>query len=208
MTTKQIIKIYEPVINGVVTLFSPFMECAVHDIKTGTITAIYSNITNRKIGDPSPLAQLHMPVEKFPDVFDPYYEINWDGRKIKCTSITIRDEKKKPIALICFNFDTSVFQDMNINLAAFLTVKKTADNPVELFGNNWQEKIDGFINDYLTRNNLILIQLTRSQKKTLLGKLSKNGVFFYKNAAPYVAKKLHISRATIYNYLKILRANP
>lgn len=206
MNTKQIIKQYEPIINGVTALFAPFVECAIHDIESGKIVAIYNNISNRKVGEASPLAQLQTPVDKFPDVFEPYYETNWNGHKIKCTSVTIRNEKKQPILLICFNFDVFIFQDIELNLKTFLSVKKNTNNPVELFSENWQEKIDMFINNYLSENKLILNQLSRDQKQELVEHLSKNGVFFYKNAASYVAGKLKLSRATIYNHLKILRA--
>jgi D-arginine utilization repressor len=206
MTTKEVLKKYEPVIEGVIALFAPFVECAIHDIKTGKIVAIYNNISNRNVGDPSPLAELNTPVDKFPDVFEPYYETNWNGHKIKCTSVTIRDENQKPLFLICFNFDTSVFQDIQLNLKTFLEVKETADNPVELFNEDWQKKIDKFISDYLARNKLLITNLTREQKQAIIQELSKHGVFFYKNAANYVAGKLRLSRATIYNHLKILRA--
>lgn len=206
MNTKQIIKQYEPIIKGVTALFAPFVECAIHDIQSGKIVAIYNNISNRKVGDASPLAQLQTPVDKFPDVFEPYYETNWNGHKIKCTSVTIRNEKKQPILLICFNFDVSIFQDIELNLKTFLSVKKHTNNPVELFSGNWQEKIDMFINSYLNENKLILNQLNREEKQELVEHLSKHGVFFYKNAASYVAGKLKLSRATIYNRLKILRA--
>lgn len=206
MTTQEAIKQNEPVIKGVVDLFAPFLECAIHDIKTGKIVAIYNNISNRNLGDPSPLAELNTPVEKFPDVFEPYYETNWDGHKIKCTSVTVRDENKKPLILICFNFDTSVFQDIQLNLKTFLKVKDTASNPVELFNKDWQTKIDTFIESYLTTNKLIRSNLTREQKQMLIEELSKHGVFFYKKAPDYVASKLQLSRATLYNYLKVLRA--
>ncbi|MEK7571255.1 MAG: PAS domain-containing protein [Patescibacteria group bacterium] len=207
MKTQQIIKQYEPMIQGVIALFAPFVECAIHDIQTGKIVAIYNNISKRKIGDLSPLAELNTPVERFPDVFEPYYETNWNGHKIKCTSITIRDENRKPLFLICFNFDTAVFQDIQLNLKTFLQVKETADNPVELFGEGWQGKIDTFIEGYLTRNKLILSSISRENKQELIEELSRHGVFFYKKAPDYVASKLQLSRATIYNYLKVLRAN-
>ncbi|MEI6533567.1 MAG: PAS domain-containing protein [Candidatus Roizmanbacteria bacterium] len=207
MTTRDHIKQYESVIQGVVSLFAPFVECAIHDIESGTIVALYNIISNRKIGDPSPLAQLKIPVDQFPDIFEPYYETNWNGHKIKCTTVTIRDEQKQPQLLICFNFDTFIFQDIQINLNTFLHVKKNTDNPIELFSDNWQLQIDQFIEEFLQKNNLIFSQLSRNQKHLLIEDLSKRGVFFYKKAPDYVASKLHLSRATIYNKLKILRAN-
>ena len=202
MKNQKEIKKYLPVIEGVVALFNPFVEAAVHDLKTGKIAAIYNNISKRKIGDPSPLQDLKMPVEKFPDVFEPYYKTNWDGKKLKCNSITVRDEKGKPIALICFNFDTTVFRDIELNLKTLLDVKKTADNPIELFTENWQAKADSFIEEFLSQNKLLLNSLTNDQKRKLVLQLVTHGVFNYKNAANYIAGQLKVSRASVYNYMK------
>jgi len=206
MTLDDVLITYDPVIRGAVSLFSPFLEVAVHDLKRNTLAAFYNNISNRKVGDPSPLAILKTPIDKFPDVFEPYYETNWDGRKIKCTTVTIRDEKKKPIALICYNLDTSAFQEMQQNLNLFLNVKENSANPVEMFSEKWQEKIDQAIDAYLLKHKLRIVSLSTTQKKQVVEELSKQGIFFLKNAAPYVAGKLQISRATIYNYLKVLRS--
>src|SRR5579859_3767820 len=109
MSSDRFVQPYLPIIQGIIALFAPFVEVTIHDVTAGKISAIYGNITNRKVGDLSPVTELQVPVDKFPDVFDPYYETNWDGRKIKCTTITVRDENKRPVALICFNFDVSVF---------------------------------------------------------------------------------------------------
>lgn len=207
MSAQKFTQQYIPVIRGVVALFAPFVEVAIHDLITGKIMEIYGNISNRNVGDQSPVTSLQIPAEKFPDVFDPYYETNWDGRKIKCTTVTVRDEHKKPVALICFNFDVSVFQNMQINLKTFLEVKPETNNPVELYSGDWQTKIDTLIENFASTNKLLLGELNKKQKTELMEYLSKQGVFFMKNAAPYVANKLGISRATIYNYLKILRAD-
>lgn len=207
MSADQHIQPYLSIIHGIIALFAPFVEVTIHDVTSGKISAIYGTITNRKAGDLSPVTELQLPVEKFPDVFDPYYETNWDGRKIKCTTVTVRDAAQNPVALICFNFDVSVFQDMQVNLKTFLAVKENTTNPVELYGGNWQEKIDTLVSQYLSQHKLILGKLTREQKQALIEKLSQQGVFFLKNAAPYIANKLDISRATVYNYLKVLRAD-
>ena len=206
MKVEEVLKTYEPVIKGAVVLFTPFLEVAVHDVRNNTIAALYNTISNRKVGDPSPLAILKTPLDKFPDVFEPYYETNWDGKKIKCTTVTIRDEKKKPVALICYNLDTSAFQEMQESLNLFLNVKEDSANPVEMFSEQWQERVDQSINAFLLEHKLRIGSLDNTQKKQLVEELSKQGIFFLKNAAPYVANKLKISRATVYNYLKVLRS--
>lgn len=202
MTAQNSIKTYTPLIEAVVALFYPFVEGAVHDLTTGKIAALYNNMSKRTVGDLSPLHELNMPIDKFPDVFDPYYKTNWDGRKLKCTSITLRDETGKPIALICFNLDTTVFRDIELNLKTLLEVKRTAENPIELFNEDWQGKTDRFIASYLAEKKLLLGNLSRAEKKSLVQELANHGVFNFKNAAQYVGGQLRISRASVYNYMK------
>lgn len=193
---------YLPLIEGVVGLFSPFVEAAIHDLRTGRVVGIYNNISRRKVGDVSPLQELNLPVERFPDVFEPYYKTNWDGRKLKCTSITVRNEKREPIALICFNFDTTVFRDLQLNLAPLLEVKKEAENPIELFKDDWQEKINGFVKQWVNGEYAEIRSLPAEEKRKIVQRLYEHGLFNYKNAVVYVAGLLHISRASVYNYLK------
>lgn len=194
-------KQYEPMIKAVVELFNPFIEAAVHDLEQGKLVAIYHNLSQRKVGDASPLKELKVITEDFPDYFAPYYKKNWDGRPLKCTSITIRDEKGKAIGLICFNVDTSFIQDAHKLLETFLKIKDDAENPIEIFGRQCEEQATAIIQQYLEEKHLSLNHLNRNQKKELVQHLYHKGIFNFKNAAPFIAKHLNISRASVYNYI-------
>lgn len=192
-----------PMVEGIINLLQPFAEAAIHDLREGKIIALYNNISKRKIGDPSVVTELGVDVKDFPDVFDPYYKTNWDGRNLKCTSITVRDDAGEPIALVCINFDTTVFEGITLQLDAFLRLKNSqALNPVEQYGENWRTQVSDFINDFTTRQNAALTALSKQQKAQLTKQLYAHGLFNYREAAQYIAKVLGVSRATIYNYLK------
>lgn len=196
------LKKYLPFIQGIVELFHPFVEGALHDIKSGTLVALFNNISQRQVGDATPLRELNIKTDHFPDYFLPYYKSNWDGRKLKCISMTIRDAKNVPIGLICFNLDVSLFQDIENKFSALLQLKEKAENPIEMFGENGQEQIRIQIDRYLKKHQQSLHRLTRGQKRDLIIYLYGKGVFNYKNAASFVADVLRISRATLYNYMK------
>ncbi len=195
-------KQYEPFIQAIVELFHPFAEAAVHDLEKGKIVAIYHNISQRKIGDPSPLKELQVNIQDFPDFFSPYYKENWDGRPLKCTSVTMRNQAGKPIGLICINVDVSFFRDGAQLLDAFLKTKVEASNPVEIFSAGGEEQVLKVLKQCLEEKNLSLVHLNRDQKKELVWQLYQKGVFNFKNAIPLVAKKLKTSRGSIYNYIK------
>lgn len=197
-------KEYEPFIKAIIELFHPFAEAAVHDLNKGKVVAIYHNFSQRKVGDPSPLHELKVKTADFPPYFTPYYKQNWDGRPLKCTSITLRDKKNKPAFLICFNIDVSSFQDQRQLLDAFLSTKKDSLHPIDRFGSDLEDQTATLLQQYLDEHHLSLKHLNRDQKKALVQALYRKGVFNFKNAAPFIAKKLNASRATIYNYIKQL----
>lgn len=192
-----------PMLEGTVKLLYPYAEGAVHDLREGKIVALFNNISRRKIGDPSVVTELSVEVKDFPDVFEPYYKTNWDGKKLKCTSITVRDESGAPIGLVCINFDTTVFEDLNIKLDTFLTLPGQGGlNPVEQFAVDWRKQVAAFIQDYVQKNNVALSALSKKEKAALVGQLYDHGLFNYRDAAAYIAQMLNVSRTTIYNYLK------
>jgi predicted transcriptional regulator YheO len=196
------LKKHLPYIKSVVDLLYPFVEGSLHDLNSGTLAAIFNNISQRKVGETTPLRELNINTDRFPDYFPPYYKTNWDGRKLKCISITIRDDKQKPIGLICFNLDVSLFHEIENKFSTLLQLKESGENPVELFGDDWQGQVHLQIDRYLKEHKLKLQRLTKVQRKELIHHLYAKGIFNFKNAAPFVADILGISRASIYNYLK------
>lgn len=195
-------KQYEPFLQAIVELFHPFAEAAVHDLSLGKIVALYHSLSGRKVGEPSPIKELKVKTEEFPDYFTPYYKENFDGRPLKCTSITLRDKFGKAVGLICVNVDVAFFQEANALLSMFLQTKSEAENPVEIFGGDSEQLIENVIREYLEEHHLRLTHLKRGHKKEITQRLYHKGVFNFKNAAPYIAKKLNSSRASIYNYIR------
>ena len=196
------VKMIEPILLALVELFHPLLEVAIHDLKKGTILAIYHNISKRKVGDPSPLHELEIPTQDFPDYFSPYFKTNWDGRPLKCTSVTLRNTQKKAIGLICFNTDVSVMSEIHTFMGSLLKVKEQALNPIELHGQGMEEQATQIIEKYLLENQLRLNFLDRDQKKALLSHLYHKGILNFKKAIPFISKFLKISRASVYNYLQ------
>lgn len=196
------IQVHIPMIEWLTALMYPFLECAIHDLSTGKIVALYNNISRRHIGDPSPIAELGLSIKDFPDVHEPYEKTNWDGKILKCTSITLRDKLWNSIGLICFNFDTTIFRDFGDVIQSFLAVKKDADNPVNYFEKDVHKKTHDIIYDYLKKYNLVKKSLSKSDRKKLIVHLYQIGIFNFKNATTLIAQELGISRASVYNYLK------
>lgn len=148
------------------------------------------------------MKELKVDIKGFPDYFSPYYKQNWDGRPLKCTSITMRNRKGHPVGLICLNIDVSVLQDGYKLLESFLKTKANAGNPIEIYGNGSDEQAMRVIQEYLDEKRLSLNHLNRGQRRELVQLLYRKGIFNFKNAAPFIAQTLNISRASVYNYIK------
>ena len=56
----KLLKPYQHLIDAIVMLFDPYVEIAVHDLKNGTLAAIYNSFSKRKIGEKSPLKELKL----------------------------------------------------------------------------------------------------------------------------------------------------
>lgn len=197
-------KQFQPFIDSVVQLFHPFVEVAVHDLKAGKVVAIYHNISKRKPGDATPLEEVKGCFGEFPDHFPPYYKKNWDGRNLKCSSMTVRDDDGEPIGLVCINVDTTFFSDTRNVMEEFLRVSCDSENPLESFGGEGREAIERMVEGYLSEHRLSLKHLSRTQKRDAVHYLYHRGAFNYKSAPPLIAERLQISRATVYNYLREL----
>lgn len=193
------IELYFPIAESISLLLHPDGEVVVHDLKTGKIAAIYNNFSKRSVGDESLIEELDY--RKFPDVFPVYVKINWDGRKTKSTSATIRDNKGNPIGLFCINLDISRWEEFRHFLNQWTSTNQ--DQPEILFKDDWREKINVYVSEYLKKENTVLKMLNKEKKQDLIKALHREGAFKAKNAATYVADVLDLSRATIYNYLRV-----
>jgi predicted transcriptional regulator YheO len=182
---------------GISLLFYPHVEVIVHNLKTGLIAAIYNNFSKRKVGDESLLDQ----IDEFPDVFPVYVKTNWDGKKIKSISSTLRDSKGKAIGLMCMNLDISKWEELGHFLGSWLS-SSTEPKPSALFNDDWREKINTYVFTYLTTEGTTLKMLSKEKKKALVLELYSEGAFKAKNAASYISDVLDLSRASVYNYLK------
>ncbi len=189
---------YIPIAQSIVLLLQPYAEGVIHDLKTGKIHAILNPYSRRKKGDDS-LLDKEIQRAELPDYFEPYLKTNWDGKKLKSVTSTLRDAKGKPIGLLCFNLDISKWEEFSRLFEHFIGAPK--ELPKELFLEDWKEKISRYIVSRLQAKQLILEHLTREQKKQLVFELHREGAFEGKNAASYVGDVLGLARATVYKYL-------
>ena len=201
---KEAIKVFLPTAEAISRLLTPYAEVIIHDIVQNKIAAIYHPFSKRRVGDPSLLIQEELNLLN--DCFGPYEKTNWNSNKIKSVSSIIRDKDQNAVGMLCINLDISAFYQCNELLKAFIQCEQIIPKPEPLFKDDWQERINNYVNHYLNEHKLTLDTLNRKEKKALVAHLNIVGAFSGKNSAQYIAEILNVSRATIYNYLDYLKS--
>ena len=84
---------------------------------------------------------------------------------------------KERVGLMCINIDVSYFRKANRLLDTFLNPDTLIELPDLLFKDDWQERINVFVNNWLKSNKRDMESLTRSEKKQLIEVLQKEGAF-------------------------------
>lgn len=196
---KKAIKAFLPTAEAIQRLLHPHAEVVVHDTKLNQIVAIYHPFSKRRVGDSS-LFTKEEQMARLEDCIGPYEKMNWDGRKLKSVSSVIRDENNKTVGMLCINLDISKLEKINDFITEFISNHFTPQ-PAPLFQDDWQEKVNKYIHNYLNEHHLRVESLKKNEKKELIEHLHKIGALTAKNAAFYIAQIIGVSRATIYNYL-------
>lgn len=194
---------YQNISEAIAALLHPYAEVVVHDLEKQQVEILVNNFSKREVGSPTLLEDMEFTPGQW--VIGPYEKINWDGRKLKSISVVLRDEKGIPEGIMCINLDVSVANEMHQMLELFLKPNSLIDPPEELFKDDWHEKINIFVHNWLKENGRTMGNLNRVEKRQLVALLYEQGAFRGKQAANYVASILGLGRATVYKYLKEAR---
>lgn len=189
---------YLNISRAIASLLAPLVEVVVHDLKRHKIAFIAGHPGVRKIGEPSHLSpeDLKQPL----GVIGPYKKVGEAGSEQKSISVVLGDKEDQPAYMLCINLRIAELVEAKDLLTSLLSLDQTKALS-DHFTENWQDKINVFIKNYLSQRSSSVRQLTREEKKDLVLALRDHGGFNGKNAAQYIADSLKISRASVYNYL-------
>jgi len=176
---------FRPLAQAIARLLHPYAEIVLHDLKKQRIAAIYNNFSRRNVGDDC-LIDDEANLDELPEFFPPYYKLNWDGRKLKSISITIRDATKKAIGLFCINLDISFLEEWRDAIEQFIHLKPPSIVPQNFFHENWRERVNAAITEFLTERQLTVESLSPKQKRELMHLLEEKGLMHGKRVADYV----------------------
>lgn len=195
------LKPYIPLCDAMAALFHPNVEVVLHDLKSKRLVHIANAFSSRRAGD----AMVGGMEENAQDWVGPYLKSSRDSRELKAVTVILRNEQNEAIGMLCINYDISTAKALHETLGQFVNLPSKIDEPNAFFAQNWQAHIDERIEAFLHVKNISLQGLTSSEKRALVSELDGQGIFAIRNGVNYVANVLGISRASLYNWLKIER---
>lgn len=181
---------YKHLAQNLVNLFYPLVECSLLDMK-GNIHEIFNAFSSIKEDQECDLKDFSID-----EVFSELLSI---GKNVKSMLYPIYRDKKI-IGYLRIRYDLTHFKNLQDQLN-FL-IQSTSNFQLQSESDPWKLQIDQSIHTYFSENKINLQAMSAKQKRELISKLRDKGLFDFKESSAYVASKLQISRATVYNYLK------
>ena len=190
-----------PFAEAVSKLLGPKVEVVIHSLRTETVAHICNPFSKREVGDPSYMTEIDFRDDD--SVLGPFERLNWDGRVIRSISAVLRNSEGHPVALACINFDLSDVRAAQNAISTLIGAPVSSGQPEALFKNDWHERMNHYIVAWCRERNLTIDGLPRSDRRDLIQAIERTDGFKEKHAASYIARVLGVSRATIYNDLKV-----
>jgi predicted transcriptional regulator YheO len=201
--------------DAIVAVFGERCEVVIHDFNDITRSVVYiaGNVTNRSVGAPITDLPFRLVKEfgnKVPDKIG-YKNTAGNGKFLKCSTVFLRDPNGKVEGCLCINFDVTDFVFLSTGFSDFSSLNQNSDRqllftPQEHYTKSFAETMESVIDTTVAEYGKLPATMDKTEKKDLIRKLDRSGVFMIKGSVDYVAKVFGASRYTIYNYLKEVRS--
>ena len=184
--------------------FGEDCEVVIHDLEQPDSSVVYvanGTVTNRRKGQSfDHLVRNVLLSKNFRDdrVTNYLFETE-DGKKIKSSSVLIRNAEQDVIGMLCLNYDITSCVAAQAKLAAFLDAEDTEPEKEKAVGQDVMAVIDELILNIIGTADVK--NLTRKRGVEIVKFMDEKGIFLVKGAIDKVAALLGVSKVTIYSYL-------
>lgn len=207
-------------------------EVVLHDLSLlpDSIVAVYGDVTGRRAGDPATNLLLEKSTTGFAENSTIGYESHLpDGRRLRSSTMIIRDVAGNPVAALCINTDISAWEAIDTIVNSMLRDRPTAGHarsvgpvPVpsksaaaessgansgpnsgvgEVFVRDVDELASYLITTAIADQGVPVEFMKKEHKVKVVHQLRDRGLFTIRNAVDLCATQLDVTRFTIYNYL-------
>jgi predicted transcriptional regulator YheO len=192
----------EPVVAGVAATFGRSCEVVLHDFRRpdGSVVAIAGELTGRHVG--GSMSEIGMSMLAQGDEATSrlnYVTATASGRLVKSSTVALRDEHGRVFGAFCVNMDVTALRQAGDVLAELAGADPPANAGITTtFTDDFDEVVDAVVRAEEHALAKPVDSLTRQERLRLLTTLDRRGVFAVRRAAPRVAARLGISRASLY----------
>jgi len=211
---ERLITVFSRLVEPIGRALPSSSEVVLHDLSLlpNSIVAVFGDVTGRRVGDPATDLLLEQAVTGFAEHDLGYETVLSDGRKMRSSTMIIRDVANHPVAALCINTDIS----------AWVTVRQVAEAMIggppaaavaapqaparETFVKDVDELAAYLIHQAVQGAGLPVGKMKKEHKIEVVRQLKARGLFMLREAVEMVADSLEVTRFTIYNYLNELSA--
>lgn len=199
-----ILKNYFHIAEGIAKTFGNSCEVVIHDFSdlSSSIIAIYNgHVTERRIGSPFTdygLATLKQGFKE--DLILNYLNTSIKGKKVKSSSILIRDNDGEVIGSLCINIDLTMLSTARTIINELMNVNDQTER--ESFPSSVADLENRLINQAIEKIGKPIELMNKSERIDFIHLLDEMGLFLIKGGVNKVANMMDVSKYTIYNYLE------
>lgn len=214
MTMQSILDRYIPIAELIVKTFGDDVEVVLHDLRHPQNSVIYvanGRVTGRTVGESfQHLISKALDSTDSDDSILANYYFEQNGRKIRSSSLFIRDDAGELIGALCINIDTTRAFAQAKWLESLVPGLQLSINHAD---RNPHHESSGQTEDILQTVNALIDRIleenpnpkNREERLELIRFMETRGVFLVKGAMDRVAEKLKMSKVTLYADLDEVR---
>lgn len=218
---ERLIAVFTRIVEPIGRALPDTCEVVLHDLSKlpNSIVAIHGNVTGRRVGDPATDLLLKFAIgnRRDEDSVVGYHTRLPDGRELTSSTVIIRDVADTPVAALCINSDVSMWESVK-HTAQMMLGEVSGDIPVapvpaphgaphadaprpESFVRDVDELAALLIDQAVNESGIPIELMRKRHKLEVVRSLKARGIFLLRDAVEQVARSLHVTRFTIYNYL-------
>lgn len=208
MTRDQAFEFLDRTARGIAEMFGSSCETLVHDmgVPTHPILSIYNgHVSGREVGSTMDIMGIGLALDEQAATTD---QVNLaattpDGRQIKSSTFHLIGEDYNLALGINFDYTSLVFA--NRTLMDLMSAHSDLQSAL------WQEgdfrQLADLFDQCLNALGKPADALNKADRMRLIAMLEQRSAFSYRKSVPYVAKRLGVSRYTVYKYLDELASH-
>jgi predicted transcriptional regulator YheO len=210
----EVTDLIAPLVAVLAQALQPRTEVVLHDLTRmpNTIAAIGGSITGREVGGPPTDLGLRDFSTGTGEHKVGYRTETADGLVMRSSSIFFHAKSGRPVACLCINQDVDDLERARKVLAALTGVPEPDRDSVPAPGETFPVSVDvlaeGIMRNAIDAVGVPVNLMKKSHKVQVVRELNENGFFTIREAVDIAAKRLHVSRYTVYNYLNEMGEGP